>query len=189
MQKVAKTANEVTLWQFKMVINNDDVRYLLILDSYNELPDVDVAELELAWYNIYREYSEIVGGNRADLWLLKQKQFISMKLEYEIGACLLRVIKEIPHPELLEMAEKFGFFIKIDDLEKTFIKARAKLVRLKNKIVTTEKEMSKTEDEKANLDPLIVMLEKHQGYQFNEHEMTVNKFANIYRSFKIKGNG
>ena len=189
MLNVAKTANKVTLWQFKMVINNDDVRYLIILDSYEELPDVDVAELELAWYNIYREYSEIVGGNRADLWLLKQKQFISMKLEYEVGACILRVIKEMPHPELLEMAEKFGYFIKIDDLEKTFIKARAKLVKLKNRITTTEKEMSKTEDEKANLDPLIVMLEKHQGYQFNEQTMTVNKFANIYRSFKQSNNG
>ncbi len=170
-----------------MIINSNDVRYLIIQDSYDDFPEVDTAELELAWYNIYREYSEIVGGNRADLWLLKQKQFISMKFEYETGACILRVIKEMPHPELLEMAEKFGYFIKMDDLEKTFIKARAKLVKLKNRITTTEKEMSKTEEKKANLDPLIVMLEKHQGYQFDEHTMTVNKFAHIYHSFKQNG--
>ena len=108
MLKVAKSTNEVTLWQFKMIINSNDVRYLIIQDSYDDFPEVDTAELELAWYNIYREYSEIVGGNRADLWLLKQKQFIAMKIEYETGACILRVIKEMPHPELLEMAEKKG---------------------------------------------------------------------------------
>ena len=58
-----------------MIINSNDVRYLIIQDSYDDFPEVDTAELELAWYNIDREYSEIVGGNRADLWLLKQKQF------------------------------------------------------------------------------------------------------------------
>ena len=56
-----------------MVINSGELRYLLILNNYDILPEFDQELLTQAWYNIYNEFSETVGGNRADLWLMKQK--------------------------------------------------------------------------------------------------------------------
>lgn len=184
MLKHVKNTNQISLWQFKMVINSNDVRYLLILDNYETLPEVDTVQLENAWYDIYHEFSEIVGGNRSDLWLLKQRQLIFMTNKYEIDASLLRVIKEFPHPELLELTKEFGYEITLDDFEKTFEKAYVKLMRTKNQIKSTKKELDKRQTKKEDFDGLIVLLEKFQGYQFNEQTMTVKKFANIYKAYK-----
>ena len=189
MLKVAESISKVTLWQFKMVINSNDVRYLLILDSYDELPEYDMDVLNDLWITIYAEFSEVVGGNRADLWLLKQKQLMFQKMKYEMDASLLRVIQVLPHPELLEQAKDFGYVIDLSDFENTFGKARGKLVRLEHLIKRTVKEMDEKQEKQQDLDDLIITLEKHQGYQFDENKMTVKKFASIYKSFKAKQNG
>ena len=107
-----------------MVINSNEVRYLLILDDYDELPEYDMNVLNDLWITIYAEFSEVVGGNRAELWLLKQKQLMFQKMKYEMDASLLRVIQELPHPELLEQAKEFGYVIELDDFQGTFEKAR-----------------------------------------------------------------
>ncbi len=189
MIKVAENISKVTLWQFKMVINSNDVRYLLILDNYDELPEYDMDVLNDLWVTIYAEFSETVGGNRADLWLLKQKQLTFQKMKYEMDSSLLRVIQVLPHPELLEQAKEFGYDIDLSDFQKTFEKANGKLTKLKNLIKRTVKEMEGKQEKQQDLDDLIITLEKHQGYQFDEYTMTVKKFASIYKSFKAKQNG
>ena len=189
MIKVAESISKVTLWQFKMVMNSNDVRYLLILDDYDELPEYDMEVLNNLWITIYAEFSEIVGGNRADLWLLKQKQLMFQKMKYEMDASFLRVIQVLPHPELVEQAKEFGYVINLSDFQNTFAKANGKLTRLKHLIERTVKEMEGKQEQPQDFDALIITLEKHQGYQFDEYTMTVKKFASIYKSYKAKQNG
>lgn len=166
-----------------MVISSGDVRYLLILDDYEELPEVDLEPLSTAWYNIYNEFSEAVGGNRSDLWLIKQKRLVSLKLDYELGAIALRVVQAVPHPDTVEIAADNGYIIDLDNFDKTFEKAYTQLMKIKNQIKSLENEQQK-EETGGDLDGLITTLEKHQGYQFDETKMTVKKFAAIYKSFK-----
>lgn len=169
-----------------MVINSGDLRYLLILNNYDTLPDQELLTQELltqAWYNIYNEFSETVGGNRADLWLMKQKQLIAMKLKYEHDASVLRTVQQLPHPELIELAKEFGYNIDLKNFKPTFEKAYTQLMRVKNQIKSIESEQV-TEKREGDLDGLITTLERHQGYQFDENTMTVKKFANIYKSYK-----
>jgi len=186
MLKVALNTNQVSLWQFKMVINTGELRYLLVLDSYDELPDYDLDELAVTWHSIYEEFSETVGGNRSELWLSKQKQLVSLKLNYERHGTMLRVVQILPHPEFIEMINEDGYEIDLDDFERTFQKARSRVMKMKGKITMLENEQ-KTEVKKDDLDQLITTLEKFQGYQFNEETMSVKKFANIYKNYKDAG--
>lgn len=184
--KYSENISLVSLWQFKKVVETGNVKFLLKLNDYDELPDCDTEELSDVWYKIYAEFSEIVGGNRADLWLVKHKRLVLMKLNYEIGCTILRVVQICPVAETLEAAKEHGYFIDLDNLKKTFEKAYTKLMRLKNKISVIEKESKQDteETEKEDFDGLITTLEKYQGYQFDEHKMMVRKFANIYKNFK-----
>ena len=165
---------------------NAEVRYLLILDNYDELPDCDTEELSNAWYKIYADFSEIVGGNRADLWLVKQRRLVSMKLNYQLGAAILRAVQICPVEETIEAAKEFGYLIDIDDLKPTFEKAYTKLMLLKNQITAIENDSKQDEEnnDSGDIEGLIAALEKHQGYQFDEMKMSVRKFANIYKNYK-----
>ena len=184
--KFTENISLVSLWQFKKVVENGNVKFLLKLSNYDELPDCDTDELSDAWYQIYAEFSEIVGGNRADLWLVKHKRLVLMKLNHEIGCTILRAVQICPVKETVQAAAEFGYNIDLGDLKKTFEKAYTKLMRLKNKIsvIDNESKQEKEETEKEDFDGLITTLEKFQGYQFDEHKMTVRKFANIYKNFK-----
>jgi len=184
--RFSENINQVNLWQFKNVIANAEVRFLLILDNYDELPDCNTEELSDAWYKIYADFSEIVGGNGADLWLVKQRRLVSMKLNYQLGTTILRAVQICPVRETIQAAEGFGYTIDINNLKPTFEKAYTKLMRLKNQISVIENE-SKQDNEAGNkndLERLIATLEKHQGYQFDEMKMSVRKFANIYKNYK-----
>ena len=184
--KFSENISLVNLWQFKKVVETGNVKYLLKLSNYDELPDCDIDELSDAWYKIYAEFSEIVGGNRADLWLVKHKRLLLMKLNYELGATILRVVQKLPVKETIEAAKEHGYIIDPDNLKPTFEKAYTKLMRLKNKIsiIESESKQETDESEKEDFDGLIATLEKFQGYQFDEHAMSVKKFANIYKNYK-----
>lgn len=184
--KYSENINQANLWQFKKVIETKNVKYLLILDDYDHLPVCDTDELSTAWYNIYTEFSEIVGGNRADLWLIKRKRLVGMKLDFDLGAVVLRTVQLYPCPETIEAAKEFGYDIDLENLHQTFEKAYTKLMRLNHKIKVIENDSKQDEQnaEREDLDGLIATLEKFQGYQFDEHMMSVRKFANIYKNYK-----
>jgi hypothetical protein len=182
--KYSANIDQANLWQFKNVIAKGEVRFLLKLSDYvDEWPECDLEELSNAWFNIYSQFSEIAGGNSADLWLVKRRRLVSMKLNHQLGSVVLRAVQVHPVKETIKIANECGYFIDPDNLEATFEKAYTKLKRLENKILTIEND-SKEETKTDDLEGLIATLEKHQGYQFDEREMSVRKFANIYKNYK-----
>ena len=90
-----ESASHANLWQFKHVIETNDVRYLLVLDDYKVLPEVDTTELDGAWFEIYSGFSDIAGGGRSDLWLAKQKRAMLMEYEYDVGARVLNMLDKL----------------------------------------------------------------------------------------------
>lgn len=189
MYKYAKDSSHALLWQFKMVINSGDLRYLLKIENYDDLPDdVDYAELSNAWYKIYNEFSDIAGGNGADLFIVKKKRLIAMHLQHDLHAKIINTIQRYPYPEMIEIAKDFGYNIDTNDPIEGIEAAKRKLIHLRHKITAIEKDSEPEEKkEKQNLDELITSLEKFQGYQFDEQKMTVSKFAYIYKKMKDAG--
>ena len=141
----AENASQVNLWQFKQVIETGDVCYLLVLDDYEKLPDVDTTKLLTVWFDIYSGFSEVTGGGRSELWLAKQINILYMEYQYNAEARLLNMLDKLRIPEMVEMIAELGYIIDLKDYDKSFAKARAKLVRLKNQL-KSEKEKRKKED-------------------------------------------
>ncbi len=166
-----------------MVQNKGDVRYLLRLENYDELPGGEYEWLLDKWYDIYKEYSDIVGSKRADMALLREKRMAAMKHMYNYHTILLNTVRNFPIPEMVDMVNKEGFKIDLKDFDTTWKAARSKLMKKKAQIELDEKNTEK-EDTGNDFDSLIVAMEKHQGYGFDQKEMTVRHFANIYKLFK-----
>lgn len=177
---------QVSLWQYKRVIETGDVRYLLILNDYKQLPEYDVQELTSVWLSIYDEFSEIIGGNRSELHLMRHKQLAMNRHRYMVESHILSMIQRFPEDELIDLAKDFGYHISLDNFKPTFEKAYTRLMRLKSKIKKDEQQMAQRTD-RPDIDGLITTLERFQGYQFNEKEMTLQKFANIYKAFTNDG--
>ncbi len=184
--RYSENSSQATLWQFKTVIETGDVRYLLILKDYKELPEYDIAVLSEVWQQIYQEFSDISGGNRADLWLTKVKRLTGMQIDYQRHAVILRMVKLFPDEEFIAEAKEDGYMISIDDFDKTFEKAYTRLMRMKNQIGAFQREQEELnkEEEDKSIDGLIVKLEKYQGYQFDKLKMSVKEFAHIYKNYK-----
>lgn len=183
-QRYSNNIDTCTVWQFKMVQNKKDLRYLLIDIDYLELPEADTAVLSDAWEEIQKGWSDILGGGRADLALLKQKRIFAMKQIFGYHAKLYESLQILPLPELVKQFNGEGYKVDIRDFENTMKLAYGKLMKKKAQIEMLE---PKIEEEEVDFDSVIVALEKAQGYGFNEKEMTVRKLANIYKQLKEDG--
>jgi hypothetical protein len=157
---------------------------LLKLDDYEVLPVIDLTE---QWYNIYEQWSEIIGGHRADLSVLGQKRKLAMRHLWNVHASLLRAVAILPVPEMIELCRKEGYKIDIKNLAESLKVANGKLQRKKAQIELDD--LNDNKEEKVDFDNLIVELEKFQGYGFDEKQMMVRKFANIYKKYKAQSDG
>jgi hypothetical protein len=165
-----------------MVQNTGDVRYLLYLDSYEELPDINLLD---QWHGIYEEWSDIIGGNRSGLNIIKIKMLIAAKHKFNYQMTLLNTVKTLPVPELTDLLKGEGYKINPDNLKESFHVIYGKLMRQKAQIEIDEKEEIK--EESGDFEAVIVAVEKFQGYHFDEDKMTVRRFANIYKNYKDDG--
>ena len=178
--KVSLNIDQCNVYQFKMVHISKDLRYLYKLKDYEELPEA-TEELQQAWTDIYNEWSKIVGGNKADLAFLKQKQQFARKYNFDYEITLYRMLGKLPIPELVEQFNELGYNVQIKDYEASMKGAYGKLMKKKAQIEMQEK---KPIEGSIDFDSLITTLEKEQGYGFDEYKMTVRKLATIYKQVK-----
>ena len=180
--KYSSDIDNCNLWQFKQDQKTGETRYLYKLKKYDELPEKELLD---QWYDIYEQWSEVIGGNINDLSVIRNRRMIALKHLWNVHASLLRAVATLPVPEMIEIANEEGFNIDINNLEETLKFANGRLQRRKAQIEIEEGPEEK--QEKADFDGLIIELEKFQGYEFNEKKMTVRKFANIYKKYKEHG--
>ena len=184
--KVSDSIDECTVYQFKMVHNKKDLRYLIKLRDYENLPDVDEKQLFEPWEKILNEWSEVVGGNRAGLALLKERRLYAMKQMLDVELIVLKAVANLPVPEMVQEANDLGYKIDPANIHESIQRAYGKAMKKKAKIEIEEKNQAKEESDEG-IDGIIVSLERHQGYGFNQKEMTVRHLASIYKQVKADG--
>ena len=184
LNKFSTDADNCSLWQFKKVQDTNNVKYLYILTDYSELPESEEG-LTDAWFNIYSEWSNIIGGSRADLTILKHRRSIAMKQMFNVHTIMLNAIETLPIQELIDLFNEEGYRVSLDDYENSIKAARSKLNKKKAQIELDEKNEDK--GKKEDFDSLISLVERFQGYGFNQKEMSVKLFAHIYKNYKEDG--
>ena len=80
--KYYKSIDFLILYCFFKVIETEDVRYLLKLDDYEILPEVDLTELNEAWINIQTQYAEAENSNSSVIQFITAKSLHKMETEY-----------------------------------------------------------------------------------------------------------
>ena len=140
-------------------------------------------ELQEAWEQIYAEFAAIIKDKTADLHFLNIKQAAAAKHRIAYLSVLLQYYINNPQ-EAGAMLQEEGFKVLPDD-ESTYRMAFGKIKRMSDDLKTREANEEKREA--VDFDNIISELEKFQGYQFDQHTMTVKHFANIYKRFKDNG--
>lgn len=105
-----------------------------------------------------------------------------MKIQFIRQSSLLDCIQTLPVQELIDLFNEEGFKVDKNNLSQSVKVANGKLMRQKAQIDIEEKD--NIQEETGDFDSVIVAVEKYQGYGFNEKEMTVRKFANIFKQYK-----
>lgn len=88
MYRLYKHIELLPLFNWIQVLKNNDLRYLIVLEDYNELPKVeDQSILESNWDNIQSQIIDLVGISESTLYILeRQKEIVRLRLEmFETG--------------------------------------------------------------------------------------------------------
>ena len=187
-----ESSKQATLFSFRNVIENNDVRYLLILDDYSNLPEVSEniqTKLNDAWITITNEYSNLIDSGSTTLKFSEDKRIAAKRHKIVYIASLLEFISKYPDPDIIESLKADGFIIDLSTpelFEKTFKTAVSKINRESLQLKRSEPDQEETK-EIVNFDLLITELEKFQGYQFNEQKTTVSKLGAIIKRYKDHG--
>lgn len=173
--KLYDTSDRCPLENFRLIVNTGNIKNLIIQGNPPE------NEIEEAWNNIYSEFSEITRDKSADLAFLDIKQTATKRHKIAYQSVLLQIYAMNPSEEFRELLETEGFKV-TPDADTTYRMAFGKLKRMQNDLDFREKQKEPTQ--KTDFDLVIADVERFQGYGFNQKEMTVRHFANIYKRFK-----
>jgi len=168
-----------------MVIETGDYNYLIYEGDPN---DVDLIDLADAWFTIYGEFSKIIKDTSLELMFSELKRLEAKKLRRHLHKWLVNFLSKYPEEEIIKELESEGYKINTDTQEKYYQSLQRVVSQIKKaelQVRLAEKDQNKKQDQ--NFDILITELEKFQGYGFNEKEMTVKKFASIYKRYKDDG--
>ena len=168
-----------------MVIETGDYNYLVYEGDPN---DVDLIDLADAWFTIYGEFSKIIKDTSLELMFSELKRLEAKKLRIHLHKWLVNFLSKYPEEEIIKELESEGYKINTDTQEKYYESLQRVVSQIKKaelQVRLAEKDQNKKQDQ--NFDILITELEKFQGYGFNEKEMTVKKFASIYKRYKDDG--
>jgi hypothetical protein len=172
---------EATLYSFRKVIETGDYNYLVYEGKANQEHEEILTE---AWFNIYDEFSRVIGDSSFQLSFSEDKRIIQKEHKIALLSLVYDFLNRWPEPKLAEIIKNYGFRFDFSTEEKY----KASLQRLYSEIEKMKLQLKKPQQEEQtkdnNLDLLITELEKFQGYGFDERAMTVKKFASIYKRFK-----
>jgi len=109
-----KSAKFCPVWNYEMVIENNDLRYLLKLKDYEYLPEYEQIELQEHWENICNEYAELQGSSAGenDVVLSLQKAAIQYRVKHDYVMNLLNILAvNYADKEVLDDLKKAGYKI------------------------------------------------------------------------------
>lgn len=181
-------SDRATLFSFRGVVETSDIRFLLILDDYDTLPDIDEqlrAKLSEAWFNIYTDFSKKIEDSGASLRFAEEKRLTAKRFKIEYLSTIVTFLASYPEKVVADtIRDELNINTEAKDYEAEIKKAVAQIQKMKLHLKRSE---TKDEGNENNLDDLITEAERFQGYQFDEKKMTVNKFASIIKKYKHAG--
>lgn len=104
--KTYDNLNDLPIWHFYQVLEHTDTRYLLILDDYNKLPNINAkkqAELAFLWAEFDTEYLTYFGiDDKFKDRLLLEKTILLLSIDYALNKSAISKSRLMQKKQMLE---------------------------------------------------------------------------------------
>jgi len=180
--KYYKSIDFLPIYHFFKVIESNDKRYILKLEDYSELPEIENLEfLENAWTGIESQYNESEDSNGAVIQFVTAKGIHKLELEYFMLLNIYNLmIIEGNGNNSKECLKKAGLEDKNIEWIKKRLNALTNKINLKRKDVKEDIVESKKFDFWQRLDSI----NDAKGYKISPFKTTVREYIAIKKNIK-----
>jgi len=173
-----KSLDFITVFCFFMTTSTGDYRYILKLDDYENLPDVNIDELKEVWDNINSEFEDTDESNGAVIHFTRSKSVHGMEKEYLMLYNLYNMLCIAPEHELTLQECNHA---KITPDPK---KIHKRLKALSNKIELKRKDIKEVSENTEKLDiwEIIARIEDFRGFNIDVHKTSMRQYIAIKKT-------
>lgn len=179
-----KSIEFLPFWNYYKVSENNDHRYLLKLDDYEELPEIEI-DLSDIWENICFEIADINKDTdiKSKLLFDTRKNISVLELRYYHIKTILSALSHGYDEELIEELKNNGFRIdKNKDFQNEWIRINKQSENLKTKLEIKKKDyvdMLPKSDNSTHIESIIQSIERYYNYStgtINPHKITTKNW-------------
>lgn len=192
--KYYQSIDSLPFWNYEKTYTTDDLRYLIILDYYDQLPDIKVNPDY--WSNISIQAFEVDKSQKSKNYINELSYILRLRNEYNqiVDSCYAlsfpSYLKEESKKELIAIIEKYvqknkinykfnqltetEYFKSICEADNYAKKDLAQLIGIKNDAFTKKYKLENTE--KVDLYNNFRAIQKWLGIQLNPRTYTTRQF-------------
>lgn len=174
----------IPIWNYNKWLETEDPRYFLILDYYDQLPDISDKfshKLTEKAMDIYFEANELEMklSNRNSYIFDLTKKLVRIEFEHNIINNILQLL-DLTGQENAHLLKDYGYSIRegkefTDELKRIFNQNQNKKVKIKELKAEIEA-MNKQDGETQSIESIQVAIEKHNNREINLRTTTLKKW-------------
>lgn len=180
--KYYKSIDYLPLFNFFMIHESNDLRYLLKLEDYEILPEYNTEQLQSVWENIIIEFQEADDNNNGIVQYLEIRKLHKLELEYLMLFNLRGLmIADLKGDSIKSMLKYAGF----EGRNLKWIDKQIKIIS--NQIRIKRKNLPKQEENKHfDFYRIIDEIEDIKGRNLDIKTVTVRQYIAIKKNIKAK---
>lgn len=176
----------VPIWNFSKWQSNEDVRYFLKVEDYEELPEItdkEATQLTSTAIEIYFEANEfeLKMSTRNNYVFTLTKRLALVTAEHDIINNILQLLELTgPEPESEKLLNQVGYSIRegkdfYDEIKRIFNQNQNKKVKI-NELRSELEALTKKTGESESIESIQIALEKHNNRAIDLHTTTLKKW-------------
>lgn len=196
--KFYTSIKNIPIFNFFETYENQDIRYILKLDSYDELPSISdklSSQLTGIFEDISNDYSELL-NIRADKFVENNQKIMRLSLKKNRINYIVSILRykyfpdiKVDHGYLENELKNYGYQLNYsNELEfyEELNKIGGKTKGIDFNIKSIEQELENIKDQKYNYLDSIVIIEETLGIRFNIYKDSMSYFISCKNRFNQK---
>lgn len=187
--KLYKSVNTLPLWNYIRVVETDDLRYLAILDYYDDLPQIEVDRS--IWDGIMLDYFDSLNNQKSRNYIKKYVSLIVARKEILLLTDSLFVLRYKNDKEIIAIVEKIlkkynpTYKYDIAKYYNSLIHAENQLKGLIKKYELNSQSIDKNNNvtnKKVDLYKVIDAVQRYNKIIINPKDITVRQFVSMVQT-------
>jgi len=197
--KFYRSIDTLPIWNYDKWLNSDDARYLLKIDDYDQLPEVNkktLSEIDNTAIDIYYQASEfeLETSKRNELIFNLTKKLTNLEFQYNHVNNLITLLSLAgPEPEILKLLSDAGYSIREGkdfepELKRIFNQNKNKVAKINEVKAELESMTREGSGKTQSIEDVQVAIERHNNRDIDLRKTTVKKWLilknNLYKEIE-----